>query len=290
MSNIWEIESDYTDNMRVPLEYYNLPTLKVILYCIYWRKYDIWNGNDKSMNPKLPTELSLSTKTYTVLLWKFRRFMETNCPTTTKMESVLFTGLRKGSLKAKDSSKLCTKHLIVDHLSKNNNAIYGNKSSRNIKKRSLDSTVEESTNLHDIFGIDKKANNHRIEEKNKMENGITALFSTYDDDLPYDLNNLQHNGDYKVTSDEYYNFTGQLNADLKNRMFGGFVVEKHLNLYLIIAVAHYPTKIPKKDDDSSSVCSMDSLNIQHTLDEGWIGAEEMKSKFTTSPNLATLRG
>ncbi|KAI7893191.1 uncharacterized protein EV154DRAFT_550156 [Mucor mucedo] len=28
MSNIWEIESDYTGNMRVPLEYYNLTTLK----------------------------------------------------------------------------------------------------------------------------------------------------------------------------------------------------------------------------------------------------------------------
>ncbi|KAI7890646.1 uncharacterized protein EV154DRAFT_552062 [Mucor mucedo] len=39
--NIWEIESDYTGNMRVPLEYYNLTILKVILYDLYWRKYDI---------------------------------------------------------------------------------------------------------------------------------------------------------------------------------------------------------------------------------------------------------
>ncbi|KAI7889801.1 uncharacterized protein EV154DRAFT_482815 [Mucor mucedo] len=35
----------YTGNMRVPLEYYNLTTLKVILYDIYWRKYDIPNLN-----------------------------------------------------------------------------------------------------------------------------------------------------------------------------------------------------------------------------------------------------
>ncbi|KAI7880019.1 uncharacterized protein EV154DRAFT_575786 [Mucor mucedo] len=109
-----------------------------------------------------------------------------------------------GSKKRKTQSKrlIITLYEASDSRPPDNiNAIYGDKSSRNIKKRSLDSAVEESTNFYEIFGVDKDANSHRIEEKNKMEDGITAFFSTYDDDLPYELNDRQHNGDYEVTSD-----------------------------------------------------------------------------------------
>ncbi|KAI7867216.1 uncharacterized protein EV154DRAFT_571743 [Mucor mucedo] len=202
-----------------------------------------------------------------------------------------------GSKKRKTHSKRLIKTLYEASDSRppdNINAIYGDKSSRNIKKRSLDSAVEESTNFYEIFGVDKDANNHRIEEKNKMEDGITAFFSTYDDDLPYKLNDRQHNGDYELTSDGDYNFTGQLNVDLKNRIFGGFVVRDAAEEIMGYACDYCSTPLSdeniKKDDDSSSVCSMNSLNIRRTLegfvDEGWLDVEEVKfCKFTASPDL-----
>ncbi|KAI7873484.1 uncharacterized protein EV154DRAFT_487174 [Mucor mucedo] len=57
----------YTGNMRVPLEYYNLTTLKVILYDIYWRKYD-------SINYKINPKFSLYHKWY----WHGLTFVSSN--------------------------------------------------------------------------------------------------------------------------------------------------------------------------------------------------------------------
>ncbi|KAI7886542.1 uncharacterized protein EV154DRAFT_485087 [Mucor mucedo] len=101
-----------------------------------------------------------------------------------------------GSKKRKTQSKRLIKTLYEASDSRppdNINAIYSDKSSKNNKKRSLDSAAEESTNFYEIFGVDKDANNHRIEEKNKMEDEITAFFSTYDDDLSYGFNDLCDN-------------------------------------------------------------------------------------------------